>query len=87
VYVIAWDEVYGTTVEFISRYRDSQFIYRGYGVYGSTDYGIKIYVRWTADDAESVKKHYDRFPDSWQARVIPVAEVDYDNIDVCYVPF
>jgi hypothetical protein len=87
VYVIAWDEVYGTSIEFIARYRDSELIYSGHGVYRSTEYGTKVYIRWTADNAENVKKHYDHFPDSWRAWVIPVAEVGYRGLVVCTITF
>jgi len=59
-------------------------IWSGHGVYGSGDYGTKIYYRWSEDTVEAIQNHYSNFPENWQASVTSIQEIDVNRTTVCY---
>jgi hypothetical protein len=60
--ILLWDNVWGSVVEWVTHYPNSELVRVDYGVYGSNDMQTKIYLRWTADTVEQVAAHYDHFP-------------------------
>jgi len=78
------NDVYGTAVERITRYPNSEALWSGYGVYGSGDYGTKIYYRWTSDTLQAVHRYYARFHEDWHAEIVSAGDVSPDSLIVCY---
>jgi hypothetical protein len=81
--ILLGHELYGTAIEALVRYSNSKPIWSGHGVYGSGDWGTKVYIRWTGDDTESVRAYYAQLPEAWRAQVYEVSELDFRKLVVC----
>ncbi len=60
-----------------------------YGVYGSTDYGARSHLRWTANSVAEVKAYYNQFPFVQGHVAIIDSEDDAIQLTVCgwYIAF
>jgi hypothetical protein len=63
VFSLAVPEIIGYANVFTSRYPNAQLIYEGYDIAGSSERQNKIFVYWTQDQTDEVRRYFD---DSWE---------------------
>lgn len=74
------DDIFGTINSFFLMYPGSDLIWVGYGAYGSSEYGTKVYIYWTLDNVETVNEYYGDQPN---IEVFEASGTNIENMWIC----
>ena len=83
-WIIFANDIFGSINEQLVRYPKGQLVWAGYGVYGSGDYGVKVYYHWTPDSIDIVEDYYRSVILERKPSLVRMTDFNSNDLVVCW---